>query len=683
MINSFKEKLTSILKTDIRLLDTDGELMINKIHDLIDSFDDQLIELIYNNEDTRSKFFKKVNEFFIFRSNDLKFFLDENKLDNSYTEYENRIGITAGRKFIKDSSDVVLDFPYKDCILEGGQSTEEGIETYYTFNDTDDHYVEKKSKRREIFFNEVLANDEIDRLLEPKAFSECFKYSTQGKQKFTEFNRNDQGIISENLIIKGNNLLSLHCLKKEFANQVKLIYIDPPYNTGSDSFNYNDNFNQSTWLTFMRNRLLIARELLNEKGAIFVHIDHHQLGYLNILLNDIFGKENKVQVISIKTASPAGFKTVNPGPIDVTEYILFYTKDKSQYKFKKGYVPVGYNVNYDKYVQKHDDVTKWKFVPLKEKVLEEAGFSSEKEAKKKYGILWNGILKEMTQDFAYKNASNVVSVRDPHKPTEKLKALMEQSKTIEHVIEYKREDGSSMYVYNGGALAFYSNKMQEIDGKMEVTELLTDFWNHISWAGIAKEGGVKLKNGKKPEKLLKQIIELTTEENDLILDYHLGSGTTAAVAHKLNRQYIGLEQLDYGDNDSITRLQNVIDGEGSGISKSVNWNGGGSFVSMELAKNNQEAIENIQSCKNYEELIKFFDEMYEKYFLNYNVKVKDFREIICKEKSFKSLPLNRQKEMFIKMLDLNQLYINYSDMKDSRYRLKESDKAVTISFYQR
>jgi adenine-specific DNA-methyltransferase len=559
--------------------------------------------LLLDDKELKAKFFLNIKGVLVFNQSLFVQFLEQkNYLNDSYTAYKNKVGLNIDGKYLKQRNEVALVWPFKDCVLEGGQSREE-------------------DKREEIFFNEILAQDEITQLLEPKVLTNAKRYNEKAEKPLDKFNRNEKGLITDNLIIKGNNLLALHSLKEEFAGQVKLIYIDPPYNTGSDAFKYNDSFNQSTWLTFMKNRLQAALTLLNEKGAIYVHIDHHQLGYLNVLLDEVFGKENKVQIIAIKTASPAGFKTVNPGPIDVTEYILFYTKNKSKFEFKKGYVPVSYNANYNLYLDKDDDVNKWKFTPLKEKVISDAGFASEAEAKKKYGDLWSSIIKVMIEDFAYKNASNVVSVRDPHKPTEKLKELMSKSRNEEKVIEYQREDGSTMYLYKGGALAFYSNKMQELDGKMEVTELLTDFWNHISWAGIANEGGVKLKNGKKPEKLIKQIIELATNENDIVLDYHLGSGTTTAVAHKLNRQYIGLEQLNYGDNDSVTRMKNVVSGDATGISKAVNWKGGGEFVYLELKKYNQTFIEQIESAKDTKAVLKIWEEMKAKSFLNYNVDI--------------------------------------------------------------
>ena len=217
-----------------------------------------------------------------------------------------------------------------------------------------------------------------------------------------------------------------------------------------------------------------------------------------------------------------------------------------------------------------------------------------------------------------------------------------------------------------------------------IDEYICDFWTDISTINLNKEGGVDLANGKKPEKLIKRIIELTTKKGDIVMDYHLGSGTTAAVSMKINRKFIGVEQLDYHENDSIVRLKNVINGDKSGISTddNVNWKGGGSFISIELAKNNELAKELILECRNYQELLNLFNLLYEEFFLHYNVKVKEFKEKISKEVNFTNLPLLKQKEMFCKMLDLNQMYVNISDMEDSRYKLSASDILLTKDFYQ-
>ena len=426
------------LEQDLRLV-AEGKLLKNKVVELALALDPCLIKQLLKHDAIKKHFFVDVEGVLVFDKIKFQRFVSNKQfLPDSYTAFKNKIGLTANGEYLTESKEVVLSWPYKDCVLEGGQDKED-------------------AKRNEVFWNETLAPDQIDRLLSPKALTSFKRYDKDGAHPVAELSLND------NLIIKGNNLLALHTLKKVYAGKVKLIYIDPPYNTGNDSFGYNDSFNHSTWLTFMRNRLEIARVLLSEEGAIYVHIDHHQLGYLNVLLDSVFDKGNKVQIIAIKTASPAGFKTVNPGPIDVTEYILFYTKNKQKYQFKKGYVPVGYNSNYNLFLDKNPDLNQWVFTPIKSKVLQDAGFSSESEAKKKYGSLWGSIVKVMIEDFAYKNAPNVVSVRDPHKPTDKLKSMMALSKKSGKVIEYKREDGSFMYLYKGGALAFYSNKMQEIE----------------------------------------------------------------------------------------------------------------------------------------------------------------------------------------------------------------------------
>lgn len=658
-MQNLQQDLIELLKNEDNLV-VDNQLNKNKIIEAALKVEPFLISLLIKNDTFKKHFFQEVENVLVFDKIKFQRFVNNKSfLPDSYTAFKNKIGLAINDdstdNFIKAKNDVVLVWPHKDCVLEGGQTKED-------------------QKRNEIFWNETLAPDNVDRLLDAKAFTNFKKYDKDGEYKVTEFTGD------ENFILKGNNLLVLSSLLKTHRGKIKLIYIDPPYNTGSDSFGYNDNFNHSTWLTFMKNRLEIAKQLLNKNGAIYIHIDHHQLGYLNVLMDSVFGIENKVQCISVKTASPAGFKTVNPGPIDVTEYILFYTKDKSSYEFKKGFVPVGYNKNYNLYLEKEGNIENWKFYPIKTKVLEKLGFENEKEAKTKYGKLWNSIYKVILEDFAYQNADNIVSVRDPHKPTETVKKLMIESKTQEKLIEHKREGKNSMYFYKGGALAFYSNKMQKIDGKPEVTELLTDFWSHISWAGIAKEGGVKLKNGKKPEKLLKQIIELSTNENDIVLDYHLGSGTTAAVAHKMNRKYIGIEQLNYGKNDSIERLVNVVNGEQSGISKACSWQGGGSFVYAELMQYNQYFIDKIQEAKSKEDILSVWEEMQDKAFISYQFDKDMFNKNL---EAFKTASLQTMQQYLIEILDKNQLYVNFSEIEDESFNISEEDKALNYSFYKK
>lgn len=652
--------LQNILKSALRNISAfcseDGILLKNKIVAAAHNLSPELIGILLAEPSLKEHFFEMVGSIPVFdKIKFQRFVSNKNFLPDSFTAYKNYIGLSSadGQDFISESNEIVLTWPYKDCILEGGQTKEE-------------------DKRDELFYNETLAPDDVTRLTEPKALANFYVYSNGGKEE-------NPTSLPPNAIIKGNNLLVLHSLLPIYREAVKAIYIDPPYNIGGDSFQYNDRFNHSTWLTFTKNRLEVARELLRKDGAIFVHIDHHELAYLSVLMDEVFGAENKVQIIAVKTATPAGFKTVNPGPIDVTEYILFYTKDKASFDFRKAYVPVGYNKNYNKYVTFADDVRDWTFEPIKDAMLRSLGFSSESEAKKKFGAsLWSIIREGLISKFAYDNANRIVSVRDPHKPTEQVKALMRLSKECGHVVEQERSDGSKAYFYQGGALAFYSDKMQNIDGEMVITELLTDFWNHISWAGIAKEGGVTLKNGKKPEKLIKQILELSTNPGDIVLDYHLGCGTTAAVAMKMGRRFIGIEQLDYGLNDSAIRLQNVVNGDSTGISKSVNWNGGGSFVYCELAKANSKLIDEIESARSDIDLTSIWEKMKESSLLSYKVNV---NEIDPSSENFGALSFEDKKRFLIACLDKNLLYIPYSEIESDEYGITENDKRLTKLFY--
>jgi len=246
-------------------------------------------------------------------------------------------------------------------------------------------------------------------------------------------------------------------------------------------------------------------------------------------------------------------------------------------------------------------------------------------------------------------------------------------------MQHSNEDVDGFYILNGEQIVFWSNTYKEIDGKVVPATTITDVWSDIGFTGIANEGGVTLKNGKKPELLLKRIIELTTNPKDLVLDYHVGSGTTVAVAHKLDRHYIGIEQLDYDKNDSLVRLKNVINRDTTGISKLVDWQGGGEFVYLELKKYNQTFIEQIEEAKDTEALLQIWEQMKAKSFLNYNVDIKKQEDHL---EEFKALSLAEQKQHLCELLDKNQLYVNLSSLNDKDFACTEDEKKVTKDFYQ-
>ncbi|HEC93017.1 MAG TPA: site-specific DNA-methyltransferase, partial [Candidatus Atribacteria bacterium] len=560
-------------------------------------------------------------------------------------------------------------WPYKDCILEGGQEK------------TDE-------KRKEIFHNEILAPDEIDRLLDPKVFTNFKRINKDGEHPLDGFRRDaelnrkrglPEDTITDNLIIKGNNLLVLHSLKKRFARRIKLIYIDPPYNTGNDEFNYNDNFNHSTWLTFMKNRLEVARELLREDGVIFVQIDDREHAYLKVLMDEVFGKNNFINHIAVKVKSSAGFKTVNKGVMEVSEYILIYAKDNSKCILKKIYRTTGYDPNY-RYVIENptDPIENWKFTTIDEKIRPEVDKLKHLSLDRK---ILNMIIHALRAEYAIKNPNKAFRYTaindDAGKETVKSRDL---SKTNDKVYEVKTEKGDIRYVHRGNQITFYLTKLKEIDGKLQPSEQVTNIWTDIPWEGIANEGYVKLKKGKKPEILLKKILDISTEKGDIVLDFFMGTGTTCSVAHKMGRQYIGVEQLDYGENSAVVRLKNVINGDQSGISKAVGWKGGGDFVYCELMELNEKFIHKIQKAKDTKELLQIWEEMNEHAFLSYKIEPKDIDDNI---EEFKELSFKDQKRFLIEILDKNNLYVNYSEIDDKQYNVSEEDNKLNNMFYKR
>ena len=539
-----------------------------------------------------------------------------------------------------------MNFPFKDCILEGGQRKEDGLDTYFEYDEKEQRYTEKKSKRREVFYNEVLARDEIDSLFSPKAFCNAKRYESGKSSLCKKLNRDaelnkkrglSEDTITDNLIIKGNNLLALHSLKEEFTGKVKLIYIDPPYNTGNDSFAYNDNFNHSSWLTFMKNRLEIARELLKEDGAIFVQCDDNEQAYLKLLMDDVFGRENFISTIVWKRKrgrdnSARWFSKAH-------EYFLVFAKQKSILNFN---------------LIELDEETK----------LQYKNSDNDKRGKWRMLACWaRGTQGGVQYDF---------TTKEGHFFSERLWLFSKEN--------LKKLDQEDKLVIRG------DNIYRKLFINEHKGQVLESIWTDASNAANAADEikslfGSIVFSTPKPEPFMQRIIKLSTSESDIVLDYHLGSGTTAAVAHKMNRQYIGVEQMDYINTVTVERLKKVIEGEQGGISKLENWHGGGSFVYMELAEKNEQAVRLISACKNGEELISIFDKLCSKYFLHYNVRIKEFCEEV-KTDRFQSLPLKEQKEMFCRMLDLNQLYINADDREDNNSGLSTNDIAITEDFYR-
>lgn len=665
MAKCFNEKLIDLLKTDSRFVDDEGELVKAAVIDRAWKIDRDLVKLLLSEPDIKKKFFDEIEKHWIFNINTfIEYISDKNFLANSYTRFRNKIGLNIEGKFLRERGEVSLVWPYKDCVLEGGQTKE-------------------KEKRKEIFFNEILAQDEIDRLFDPKVITNWKRYSAEGEQKLKEIKRDENGTIKENLIINGNNLLALHTLKTQFRSKVKLIYIDPPFNTGSDSFNYNDTFNHSSWLTFMMNRLQIAKQLLAPNGVICIHVGNEEISYLQIIMDEVFGTENYLNHISMTTNDPSGFKATSSKIFSTANHLLIYSRRPEGEKINKLYVKKQYDEAY-KYVllNPQDNYTEWQYSTIIERLATLAKAEGVKEYKK---TISKHELLEKIEDFAYKNKTVVFrTAAIGGGALAKRKDTVGKSKENKNkVFQHPGEDVEGFYILNGEQILFWANTYREVDGELVPSISITDIWTDIGWTGIANEGGVKLKNGKKPEKLLKRIIELCSQQNDIILDFFAGSGTTLAVSHKLDRQYIGIEQIEYDKNDSIVRLTNVINGDQSGISKSVNWQGGGEFIYCELKKYNEAFMDKIQVAKTSNKLVKLWKEIAESSFLNWYVNpetpdeaVNDFIEIGKTENG-----IEKQKKLLAELLNKNQLYVNLSEIDDSDFNVSDEDKKLNQSFY--
>lgn len=648
------------LKKEPNFVTDNGELKKWVVLNKAQNFDEELIGLLLDNADLKEQFFVNVKGTLVFNQNLFVQFLEQkNYLNDSYTQYKNKVGLTIDGKYLKQRNEVALVWPFKDCILEGGQSREE-------------------DKREEIFFNEILAQDEITQLLEPKVLTNAKRIDKDGEKPLDLFNRNENGTITDNLIIKGNNLLALHTLKEEFVGKVKLIYIDPPYNTGNDSFQYNDSFNHSTWLTFIKNRLEVAKNLLLPEGTIAISIDHNEIGYMICLLDEVFGKQNRKNIISIKRSSVSGAKVINPGVVNVSEFLVLYSKSTQNWKPKKVFRAKERDDRYNNYISNiNDEPENWRY----ESVLDAfAKFKNipKSKLKKELGVNYEIDL----ENFFIDNRERIIRFAglDDKSISEGVKEVKYKSKDDDSkTYVFKRENHNDYYLWKGNAILFFKDRLIQVEGQWKFGEMISDIWNDVLPNDIHNEGGVTLRKGKKPEKLLNRLIELCSDENEIIMDYHLGSGTTAAVSHKMKRQYIGIEQLDYNENDSVIRLKNVINGEQSGISKTVNWQGGGSFVYLELKKYNQTFIEQIQEAKDTEALLQVWEQMKAKSFLNYNVDIKKQDEHL---EEFKVLSLAEQKQHLCELLDKNQLYVNLSSLNDADFACTEEEKRLNRDFYK-
>lgn len=370
-----------------------------------------------------------------------------------------------------------------------------------------------------------------------------------------------------NMLIHGDNLLALKALEQEFTGQVKCIYIDPPYNTGSAFEYYDDHLEHSIWLSLMRDRLEIFKALLSEDGSIWISIDEKEGHYLKVLCDEIFGRNNFVIQTTIQRGAATGHKAINPTPVQVCDMMLTYAKNKEKWVYHPTYKERDYDKAYSSIIPNiEENYSKWTFSSLKDFIED----------------------KKINLDTAIKLYSDrIIRFAQPDYKAvgQGIKDLIDKSKERPSEIFYMpRTDRPDIYLVNGNRILFYKDKLRLINGRMVTSELVTNLWTDMNYQGIAKEGGVIFTRSKKPEAQIKRIFEMATLEGDLVLDSFLGSGTTAAVAQKMGRRYIGIELGDHAYTHCVPRLRMVTDGsDQTGISKAQGWKGGNGFKFYELA----------------------------------------------------------------------------------------------------
>jgi len=641
MTKSFNDRLTELLKKDLRFVDKEsGELIKNEIINKALKIDKELITALLSEKEVKEKFFTEIKGHWVFETNKfIEFIQDKNFLSNSYTKFKNKIGLNIDGKFLNERKEVSLVWPFKDCVLEGGMTKED-------------------QKRNEVFFNEILAQDEIDRLLDPKVLTNFKRITAKGEEKVADFKRDKDGTIRENLIIKGNNLLALHSLKKEFQGKVKLIYIDPPYNTGgaTEIFTYNNNFKHSTWLTFMKNRLEVAKDLLREDGFIAITIDHVELFYLGALADEVFGEENRIGIVTI-LINPKGRQHERFFSAS-TEYMLVYAKNHAIAKFRS----VALDEEVAETFNQEDENGKYRWEQF---IRARTSTSRENKPDSWYPIYVSKDFKDVT--LTKKNGYlEILPKKNGSEFTWKTKTDTFEERNVNGFFKAEKENGEIKIFHK-----FYEQQV--------LKNIWTDKKYFPEFQGtnlLKKLLGENIFSYPKSLYAVMDTLKIMTSDNDIILDFFGGSGTTAHATLELNkedganRQFILTEQLDSHMNVILRRIKKVME---------INKNKDEHFVYGELMKFNEEAIDKIESAKTTDNLLKIWKEMVEHYFLNYDVDIKRFYD---NQERFKKLPLEKQKKLLVEMLNKNQLYVNLSEIEDTQFKVSKEDKELNKKFYK-
>ena len=569
-------ELETLLRNDSKYCMDDGTLIKAKIVEDALNLQPDLLKYILSHAELKANFFREVSETLVFdKVKFQQFVINKSFLPDSYTAYKNKIGLTDQEgRFISESREVVLAWPYKDCMLEGGQTKED-------------------TKRNEVFWSETLAPDEITRLTEPKALTGFQLYDKKGSHKVKHLAPTD------NLLIKGNNLLALYSLKERFAGKVKMIYIDPPYyfskNKAGDSFCYNSNFKLSTWLVFMRDRLRVANELLSKDGVLLCHIKEDGVHWLKVLMEEVFGTDNFVETFIWKnTDNPDSLSKKSRSSV---EYIICFEKRKDA---SREYVGKETENGDAPLLNSGNSVHELSFPPKTIRFnIPDGTYNAGKPDRV-----------ELVTDVKVVNHLNKNKV-----------ILKGEFKWGQQMLDDEIASGTYFLVKSNK----FSIRFQRPQGTTMAPEKFFDeqYLSKAIGVGTNEDASTHLRNMginfsfSKPESVVAYFVRAVTKEEDWVMDFFVGSGTTAAVAMKMKRRFIAVDQMDYIGTETLKRLRKVIEGEQGGISSSVGWQGGGSFVYCELAKSNALFMDEINAAKKEDTLKDIWKRMQETGNLNY------------------------------------------------------------------
>ena len=629
MLQNLHEELAKLLESNERYL-IDGMLSKDKVAEDALAMDSDLLKVLTTNESIKNHFFGKVGTILIFdKVKFQKFVLNKDFLPDNYTAFRNKVGMNKNDEFITESNDVVLVWPYKDCVLEGGQDEED-------------------AKRAEIFWNLTLAPDQITRLLSPKALSNFEKYDDKGKKIALE-NVTEK----DNLLIKGNNLLALHTLKGKYRNKIKLIYIDPPYNPDSknNTFTYNNSFNRSTWLTFMKNRLEVAREFLSPDGSLIIAIDENEQAHLGVLLKEMF-RDYEIHCITI-VHNPRGTQAYN----------FSYTHEYAFFVIPRGRKSIGARP------KEKDEVNFRNF--------RRDGLESERNFAK------NCFYPILIQD------GEIIGFGDVCKDDEHPKKSFTRGK-ITYVYPIDSNNVERKWGYARQTVAEISDQLrckESRAGEFEIEMGRTSGRYKTHWIDSrydANAYGTKLLNDLVPNaeflfpKSLWNVYDclyaiVGEDPEAIVMDFFAGSGTTAHAVLEMNksddgnRKFILCEQMDYVETVTKARIREVI-----------KRNGKDSFVYAELSAANEQFVEMIRDAGTIDELQNIWNEMQERAFLSYraNSVINSISKI-----SLSGLDKKEFKTFLLEILDHNMLYVPYSEMEDEQFGIDQNTQEINQKMF--